>query len=281
MTATGIAIDTTSPFGTYGAEGLARFAWALADRHEMAAGLRKRVRTLVSRIWAGPYDTEADGLRFRLYPGSNYDDRKIMARRRLPERAEHDMLARHLVKGTVFVDIGANIGSYALQAARRGAQVLAVEANPETAGRLAFNVAANRLDEIVVATVAVGEAPGTMQLWSEPTNCGFATLVEDLTTGEWAGDWSPRTVTVRPLANLLAAHGIGRVDVLKVDVEGFEDRVLLPYLQDCDPGLLPRAVLLETNCREHWARDCLAVLAGLGYAVEGETMDNMLFGRAA
>lgn len=281
MAATGIAIDTTSPFGTYGAEGLARLAWSLADRHELAPRLRKGLRGTAARLFSGPFDIEAEGIRFRLYPGSNYDDRKIMARRRLPERAEHDMLARYLVEGAVFVDIGANIGSYALKAARRGARVLAVEANPATAGRLAFNIAANSLDEIVVATVAVGDAPGTMQLWSEPTNCGFATLVEDLTTGEWAGDWSSRTVTVHPLSSLLASHGIDRVDVLKVDVEGFEDRVLLPYLRDCDPARLPRAVLIETNCREHWAQDCLAVLAGLGYAVEGETKDNMLFGRAA
>jgi FkbM family methyltransferase len=281
MTAVGIAIDTVSPFGTYGADGWARAAWRLADRRVLVPRLRKGLRQVATRLFRGPFDAEVDGLRFRLYPGSNYDDRKILARQRLPEQAERAMLARHLVPGTVFVDIGANIGSYTLSAARRGASVLAVEANPETAGKLSFNIAANGLFGVSVAGVAIGEAAGTMRLWSEPSNCGFATLVEELTTGQWAGDWTARDVTVRPLAEVLAAYGVRRADVLKVDVEGFEDRVLLPYLRACDVDLLPQAVLIETNCRHHWAEDCFSALAGLGYAVEGETKDNVLFGRAA
>lgn len=280
MTAAATLVDTTSPFGTYRARGLARFAWRLADWHDLAPILRKKLRAVVARLFAGPFDAEVEGIRFRLYPGSNYDDRKILARQRLPERAERRFLAAHLRPGTVFVDVGANVGSYSLAAARCGATVLAVEANPETAGRLAFNIAANGLAGIDLATVAVGERRGTMELWSEPSNCGFATLLPDLTE-EWQGDWRPRQVRVEPLAEILVSHGVTRVDVLKVDVEGYEDRVLLPYIRSTDPSGHPGAILLETNCREHWQEDCLAVLAASGYRVEGETKDNVLLRRAA
>jgi len=280
MTAAATLVDTTSPFGTYRARGLARFAWRLADWHDLAPTLRKKLRAVVARLFAGPFDAEVEGIRFRLYPGSNYDDRKILARQRLPERAERRFLAAHLRPGTVFVDVGANVGSYSLAAARCGATVLAVEANPETAGRLAFNIAANGLAGIDLATVAVGERRGTMELWSEPSNCGFATLLPDLTE-EWQGDWRPRQVRVEPLAEILVSHGVTRVDVLKVDVEGYEDRVLLPYIRSADPSGHPGAILLETNCREHWQEDCLAVLAASGYRVEGETKDNVLLRRAA
>lgn len=280
MTAAATLVDTTSPFGTYRARGLARFAWRLADWHDLAPTLRKKLRAVVARLFAGPFDTEVEGIRFRLYPGSNYDDRKILARQRLPERAERRFLAAYLRPGTVFVDVGANVGSYSLAAARCGATVLAVEANPETAGRLAFNIAANGLAGIDLATVAVGERRGTMELWSEPSNCGFATLLPDLTE-EWQGDWRPRQVRVEPLAEILVSHGVTRVDVLKVDVEGYEDRVLLPYIRSADPSGHPGAILLETNCREHWQEDCLAVLAASGYRVEGETKDNVLLRRAA
>lgn len=280
MTAAATLVDTTSPFGTYRARGLARFAWRLADWHDLAPTLRKKLRAVVARLFAGPFDAEVEGIRFRLYPGSNYDDRKILARQRLPERAERRFLAAHLRPGTVFVDVGANVGSYSLAAAHCGATVLAVEANPETAGRLAFNIAANGLAGIDLATVAVGERRGTMELWSEPSNCGFATLLPDLTE-EWQGDWRPRQVRVEPLAEILVSHGVTRVDVLKVDVEGYEDRVLLPYIRSADPSGHPGAILLETNCREHWQEDCLAVLAASGYRVEGETKDNVLLRRAA
>ncbi|AXS42365.1 FkbM family methyltransferase [Breoghania sp. L-A4] len=273
--------DTSSPFGTYRAEGLVHFAWKLADRHDLSAGLRKRLRGLVSRLFSGPYDTEIEGLRFRIYPAQNYDDRKMLSKGRLPEKAEHAMLAPYLDAGVTFVDVGANIGAYALFAAQRGARVLAVEANPATASKLAFNIAANASERppgaIRLVESAAGEAESTLTLWHEPSNCGFATLVEDLTQGEWAGDWRPLEVAVRPLADLLADAGIDRPDVLKIDVEGFEDRVLLPYLRAREKAFWPRAVMLETNCQAHWAEDCLSFLEASGYRCVGETQDNGFF----
>ncbi len=281
MSASATLTDTTSPFGTYRAEGLVRMAWRLADRHELSASLRKRIRGLVARIFKGPYDTEADGLKFRIYPGQNYDDRKILAKGRLPEKAEHKLLAPYLGQGKVFVDVGANIGSYTLFAASCGASVLALEANPDTAAKLTFNIQANGLPDVQLAEVAIGAREGTLSLWSEPTNCGFATLVEDLTTGEWAGDWSPRQVAVRPLADVIAEKGLTRIDVLKVDVEGFEDRVVLPFLRSSDESLWPLVIMLETNCRPHWVEDCTSLLEDLGYSTAGSTKDNTVFELAA
>lgn len=277
MAATATFADVTSPFGTYRAEGLVRFAWRLADRHDLSASLRKRIRATVARLFAGPYDTEAEGLKFRIYPGANYDDRKILAKGRLPEKDEHKLLRPYLTDDSTFVDVGANIGSYALFAASRGAEVLAVEANPETAAKLRFNVSANAMGRVRIAETAVGAEEGQLDLWAEPSNCGFATLVPELTTGEWAGDWASMKVRVRPLAKVIEEAGLTRVDVLKVDVEGFEDRVLLPYLEVQDRDLWPRVILLETNCRPHWAEDCLARLPALGYSKVGETDDNTVF----
>lgn len=276
-----LAPDTTSPFGTYRAGGFERLVWRLADRHELAAGLRKRLRALVARFWAGPYDTEAEGLRFRLYPGSNYDDRKILARGRLPERGERALLAPYLASGRVFVDVGANVGSHTLAAARAGARVVALEANPATADRLAFNVTANGFDGVEILRKAAGAAHGEMALWCEPSNCGFATLVPELTTGAWASAWSARQVETAPLADLLERAGVERVDVLKIDVEGYEDRVLAPYLAGLPRARLPRAVMIETNCRAHWREDCLALLARLGYRAAGATRDNAVFSLTA
>ncbi|WP_428674951.1 FkbM family methyltransferase [Roseibium sp.] len=270
-------LDTRSPFGTYPAERMVRAAWRLADRHDLSKGLRRRIRALVSRFFKGPYDLEADGLKFRIYPGENYDDRKILAKGRLPEREEHRLLEPHLGEGKVFVDVGANIGSYSIFAAGLGADVLAVEANPHTADKLAFNVRANGLDDVKIVKSAVGPREDTMPLWLEPSNCGFATLVQDLTTGEWAGDWSPTYVKVRPLTAIAEEAGLNRIDVLKVDVEGFEDRVVLPFLRHADKGLWPRVILLETNCRPYWSEDCLIELATRGYEVTGRTNDNMVF----
>ncbi|MEM9633585.1 MAG: FkbM family methyltransferase [Pseudomonadota bacterium] len=270
-------LDTRSPFGTYPAERMVRVAWRIADRHDLSKGMRKRIRALVARIFKGPYDLEADGLKFRIYPGQNYDDRKILAKGRLPERAEHKLIEPLLGQGKAFVDVGANIGSYSIFAAGLGADVLSIEANPQTADKLSFNVRANDLKNVTIVNSAVGPRDDTLPLWLEPSNCGFATFVKDLTTGEWAGDWSPTFVKVRPLTAIVDEQGLSGIDVLKVDVEGFEDRVVLPFLRHADKSLWPRVILLETNCRPYWSEDCLPELAARGYQVTGQTDDNMIF----
>lgn len=48
-------------------------------------------------------------------------------------------------------------------------------------------------------------------------------------------------------------------------MEGFEDRVLVPFLGEAPKALLPRAILLEWSPGE-WASDLPAALAERGYA---------------
>ncbi|MDJ0931084.1 FkbM family methyltransferase [Breoghania sp.] len=213
-----------------------RLAWRLIDGGGFRAKLRRTAGGFISRMFPGPFDAEVDGLKFRLYPGENYDDRKILAHARLPEQSEHVLFGGLLRPGTVFVDIGANVGTYALFAARRGARVLAIEVALATAEKLTFNIAANGagdgastgngLGAIDVAHTAVGEEPGQLTLWFSGTDCGFVTFAGEFADGQ-AGIWTATEVPVRPLADVLHEAGIVRPDVMKIDVEGFEDRVLM------------------------------------------------------
>jgi hypothetical protein len=82
---------------------------------------------------------------------------------------------------------------------------------------------------------------------------------------------------MRPLTTILDEAGVKKIDVLKIDVEGFEDRVLLPFLRHAERSLWPRVILLETNCRPYWSEDCLTELANRSYKVTGRTNDNMVF----
>ncbi|WP_319772365.1 FkbM family methyltransferase [Breoghania sp.] len=275
----GRSIDTVSPYGSHPAGGLARAAWRLIDGGGFHATLRRKAGGAIAWLFSGPYDVEAGGLKFRLYPGENYDDRKIVARARLPEQAEHALIGKWLRPGVEFVDIGANVGTYALFAASRGARVLAIEASAATAAKLAFNIAANEaLDGfggVKVMLTAVGEEEGRLTLWTSARNWGFATLAGDVAEGE-AGKWQTQDVPVRLLADVLGEAGIGRADVMKIDVEGFEDRVLMPYLEASPRGVWPRVVLMETNCSAAWKRDPRETLTAHGYVVEGETEDNVL-----
>ena len=47
------------------------------------------------------------------------------------------------------------------------------------------------------------------------------------------------------LQRILADAAVDHVDALKIDIEGFEDRVLTPFFKDAPQGLWPRAIVIE------------------------------------
>ena len=51
---------------------------------------------------------------------------------------------------------------------------------------------------------------------------------------------------------------------MKVDVEGFEEAVMLPFLEQASDNLLPRLIVIEDN-RDAWQTDILAAAAARGY----------------
>lgn len=72
----------------------------------------------------------------------------------------------HLLRpGDLFVDVGANIGSYTvLASAVCGARSIAIEPDPDTVGSLNRNIEINRIvDRVRIVQAAVGSAPGKIQ----------------------------------------------------------------------------------------------------------------------
>lgn len=119
----------------------------------------------------------------------------------------------------LFVDVGANVGSYTVLAGGAvGARVVAFEPVPEARGWLEQNVGINRLGERVeVRAVAVGDAEGEVRMTCD------ADTMNRVVGGEHPGP----TVAV-PLGRLdalLADHEPSRPAVVKVDVEGHERAV--------------------------------------------------------
>lgn len=136
----------------------------------------------------------------------------------LHECAEMAFLAHLLRPGELFVDVGANAGSYTVLAAKiSGARVVAVEPVPETADRLEANVALNAVgDRVSVYRTAISDRAG--RVWF--------TSGRD-TTNRIAGSADPREGLVEvPCTTLDDLLGGARPRALKIDVEGYEAAVL-------------------------------------------------------
>ncbi|QDZ02683.1 FkbM family methyltransferase [Nitratireductor mangrovi] len=272
-------LDDTTPFGQCAPSIAAWAAWKLATSPALTSQQRRAVRRRIASPWPGPFDVTVRDIRFRTYPTENRDDRILLGRRAMPEPAEMALIKPFLEPRAVFVDIGANVGTYSMWAARRlGAEgtVLAFEPHPRTFAKLNFNIAANRLSNVTAKNLAVARKDGTMTLYDDGGgNIGHASLLE-----QGAGIVRDgRVVAVRPLAAVAREEGLERIDLLKVDVEGFEDQALLPFFEEADGTLWPKAILIETVLANLWEKDCLSVLADKGYVRRAETAENVLLER--
>ena len=129
-----------------------------------------------------------------------------------------------LPQGGVFVDGGAHIGLVSLQVAARrpDATVYAFEPHPLALEGLRANVALNPSATVHVRPAALSSAAGTLSFSLDRHKLG-------------TGDATVPTVT---LEQALAADGVARVDVLKLDVEGHE----LAALQGAEPLLAAQAI---------------------------------------
>jgi FkbM family methyltransferase len=130
-------------------------------------------------------------------------------------------VTREMVKvlrgGMVFVDVGANVGYFTMLAASRvgaAGKVIAFEPNPDNCTLLRMSLEANGFGNVTLHAAAVSD---TVQEFALEVTGSNGALRDD----QRAGD-----VIVRSVVLDACLEDEARVDVIKMDVEGFEGRVL-------------------------------------------------------
>lgn len=133
-----------------------------------------------------------------------------------------------LPSGGVAVDVGANVGWHTMLMAKlvgQGGRVLAAEANPSVRERLERNLSANRFAHVRVIPHAIADADGILDFYGPPagdagSGDGHAIALGGHATGETF------RVDARALDSIVELARLERLDLLKIDVEGFEWPVL-------------------------------------------------------
>ena len=138
------------------------------------------------------------------------------------------IVSEHLPEGGTFIDVGAHIGYYSLKAARKvgaGGHVVAIEPNPLTLQQLRSNVQRNRAFMVAIEPVACSDSEAVLEFFgADHSNTGASSL-----SRENASVWGPPAsyrVRARPLDAVVREMNLLRVDVVKIDVEGAEMKVL-------------------------------------------------------
>ena len=203
----------------------------------------------------------------------------------LPEGSGLRLPERGLV-----VDVGANIGIFALWAARRqpDVQLLCVEPAPPSFALLQRNLGSLRTSRAAALPIALGAADGRATLTYFPRVPGSSTLHRQAKLAQRSA-FAPAhrdaldearsyTVDVRPLAAVLRERGLRDVALLKVDVEHDELAVLRGVGDEDGAWAAIAQVVVET----HTAETRAAVLALLGehYPTVGARDDDEIAGHA-
>jgi len=216
------------------------------------------------------------GFRMQLRP-SEYVDGWLLFAPQYYEHPEVLAIARRLRPGDVFVDVGAYIGLYSLIAGRAvgpTGRVLAIEAHPESCRVLEGNLERNGMRHATAVKVGASSVAERLTLGSNEAGnrAGSSFLFPHPTQVE---------VECRPLLEILTAHGIDRIDGAKLDIEGFEFRVLGAFFATAPRSLWPRFLLLEFF--PEWVQaaggNALALLRDQGYRVVEQYPSNYLLVR--
>ena len=125
----------------------------------------------------------------------------------------------------VFLDIGANIGQHSLFMSQFASTVHAFEPYESVANRLKHHLALNNLNNIALHSIGLGDSNDSLPFF-EPAGSNKGVGSFD-STSQRRGNTLAGELTIRRGDDYFAETGISQIDLVKIDVEGFERRVLL------------------------------------------------------
>jgi len=181
-------------------------------------------------------------------------------------------LGQYLKQGMCFVDIGANEGFYSIYAAKKvglSGKIFSFEPSPRELTWLQRNVRVNRLGNIQVIPKALADVVGTAVLnLADAEHNGQNTL----------GTFGHQGVTciesvqveLTTLDSLRKSGSIPKIDVIKMDVEGAELKVLkgaANILTNDRPLILMELFDAALKGQNSSANEVLAWLTKLGYVI--------------
>lgn len=162
----------------------------------------------------------------------------------------------------VIVDVGANVGIYSViaKAVNPAATVWAFEPVERFFHRLVANCARNHL-EVKCFDCALSDEDGTAVLWDAAVDHHYHSSLSRADAGP-DQRLIERKVPTRTLLSLSSELGLATIDLVKIDVEGWEPEVIEgmgALLQQGKP-----TILVEIKSMER-ARRIEDLVAGLGY----------------
>jgi FkbM family methyltransferase len=175
-------------------------------------------------------------------------------------------------EGNLIIDLGAYIGAYTVYAAKKGAQVIAVEPASSNLELLLQNVLLNNVSEKVnILKAAVGSSKGFVKFPSDSIDPDLAAF----SLYNFKNTWTKyEKVPLLRLNDILTLYNIKKIDIIKLDIEGAELEVLkstYSILKTYKPKLV-----VEVH-REEDLKFLIQYLVNINYIVRIKRMGNIIY----
>lgn len=275
--------DAAQPFGALAPTAVQQRARALAHRLPANYWGRRAASLLLGPAGGRggrAFDVDVfETQRARLHPYDNICEKRVYLTPQLWDGEERAAIADYIAasphREILFADVGANAGLYALfarAAAQRAGKALrawCIEPDPVMLSRLAFNMeASDASNDVAILPFAAGAEAGTLRLDVNAKSRGL-TKVDEAGAVE---------IAARPLAEMLA--DAPRIDIMKIDIEGYELPVLEAFYRDAPTPLRPSLVVIEKS-HETAGASASGLVESLGYRRRIETRLNLVLEKAA
>jgi FkbM family methyltransferase len=202
----------------------------------------------------------------------------IIMREGVYEKGMIQTLEKFLKPGSIFVDLGANEGYFSVIAARlcgSSGHVISIEPQNRLIPVIQENLRVNHSVNVTLINAAIGDKPGIAEIKLMPSvntgGSGFGRRTNfRLPTQE---------ITMMTLEQVLDAHELSQVHLLKVDIEGYEYEALLGSKRVFEQRRVKRLALeLHPTILEDRGKDgneIDAMLKHCGYRREDECFNEV------
>jgi FkbM family methyltransferase len=215
-------------------------------------------------------DTVLFNTKLRLYTKGNVSEKRALFSPQIFEKKERDFIASKCKDNSTFIDIGSNIGLYSFSVGNayktfKNTKIYSIEPHPFLFRRLEYNASLNIDIPIYPREIALMDKSGKFKLDTPNENLG---------QGKIANSGQHEVIT-KSLIDFINDENIQSIAAMKIDVEGNEESIIIPFLDVAEKKLLPLIIILEKN-DDAWKTDLLKKLIRKGYIIKNKTRMNYI-----
>ena len=260
---------TKDKFGNFNPNHWQKILIFIGKKTFLKRGLfRNKLTKIIMLLQKGPLDIYFRDCAFRIYGENNLIEYGILLNPKY-NQTDIDFLLEGSKPNSNFVDLGCNIGLYSLPLASSAPNgtVISIDANPLMQSRLSFNVVSSGIKNIQIICTAVSDKTGEGSLSIRKNDTAIVSLNEDI----------KGNIKIDKLENIIRSQGLKDIYVLKIDIEGHEDKALVPFLLNVNADLLPKRIVIERKTKNSDYPGCAMAFKKLNYKLVSRSRNNSFY----